>query len=303
MKRDYFALWGLLAAAFCIFLGISAFGDEVSVGSTTWRTSGMASAIFGSDDSPGPDGGLLPPAVLPDTAADIAADVDVADTSSIAASAAHALAHPEVALAPDSAAASPAMTAPADSGSYTVLFIGDSMLEGLGPRLAAYCEASGYDLYNVIWYSSTSEIWGNARLLSKYIDRVKPDFIFICLGANELFVRDITAKRQKHVKSILAEAGAIPYLWIGPPNWKPDTGINDLVRDNAPRGRFFLSDGMHFDRQKDGAHPTRHSAMEWMDSVVRWMPANCPQAPRFARPSNDQARAKRQFIHQPGKNP
>lgn len=299
MKRDYFALWGLLAAAFCIFLGISAFGDEVSIGSTTWRTSGMASRIFGDDAA---DDDLLPAALLPDTAAAIASDAAVIkpDTSATAPSAAHALAHPDTAAVTDIAASA---TAAGDSTAYTVLFIGDSMLEGLGPRLAAYCDASGFDLYNVIWYSSTSEIWGDARLLTKYIARVKPDFIFICLGANELFVRDIATKRKKHVRSILAEAGSIPYLWIGPPNWKPDTGINALVSDNAPEGRFFLSDGMEFDRQKDGAHPTGESAIAWMDSVMRWMPAHCPQAPRFAEPTKDKGRAKRQFIHQPGKNP
>lgn len=294
MKRDYFALWGLLAAAFIIFLGISAFGDEVSIGSSTWRTSGMASEIFGADltasQAAGEQATVEPDALC---APDSIAMADSAERPS----AAYALAHPE---AVDSVRA---ITEAADSGSRTLLFIGDSMLEGLGPRLAAYCEASGHKLYNVIWYSSTSEIWGNARLLSTYIDRVKPDFIFICLGANELFVRDIVSKRDKHVKSILAEAGSIPYLWIGPPNWKPDTGINDLVSANAPAGRFFLTNGMKFDRQKDGAHPTYESAIGWMDSVIRWMPAHCPGAPKFTMPEKKKGKATRQFIHQPGKNP
>jgi len=293
MKRDYFALWGLLATAFIIFLGISVFGDEVSIGSSTWRTSGMASEIFGEDClAKQPDMPERPKAL------------DGTDTSKVAKPAKNSeISEPAKITEPsDSSKASEAPDSIKPS-EYTVLFIGDSMLEGLGPRLAAYCEASGYKLYNVIWYSSTSEIWGNARLLTSYIKRVKPNFIFICLGANELSVKDIASKRDKHVKSILAEAGNIPYLWIGPPNWKPDTGINDLVRDNAPEGRFFQTNGMKFDRQKDGAHPTYESAIAWMDSVMRWMPDHCPQAPKFTTPDKKKGKATRQFVHRPGKKP
>lgn len=291
MKRDYLALWGLLAAAFIIFLGVSAFGDEISIGPSTWRTSGMASEIFGADRLLG--AGDQHEAVASSDTLGQTATTDSTERPS----AAYALTHPEAV-----AAASP-LAHPADSGKRTVLFIGDSMLEGLGQRLAAYCEASGHELYTVIWYSSTSEIWGNAHLLTSYIHRVKPDFLFICLGANELFVRDIASKRDKHVKSILAEAGTVPYLWIGPPNWKEDTGINDLIARNTPEGRFFLTNGMKFNRKRDGAHPTYESAAEWMDSVVRWMPAHCPDAPKFAAANKAKARPTRQFIHQPGKTP
>ncbi|MCM1451100.1 MAG: hypothetical protein NC102_02490 [Clostridium sp.] len=290
MKRDYFALWGLLAAAFIIFLGISAFGDEVSIGGSSWRTSGMAKEIFG-------EGAILPNmlSAAPDSSvlsapSDSTALSDLADSTNVAL---------DVQI-PDSISTP---SAPADSAGLTILFIGDSMLEGLGQRLAAYCDASGHKLYTVIWYSSTSEIWGNAKLLSKYISQVKPQFIFICLGANELFVRDIATKRDKHVKSILAEAGSIPYLWIGPPNWKEDTGINDLVASNVPKGRFFLTNGMKFNRKKDGAHPTYESAALWMDSVIRWMPVHCPDAPIFSAAEKTKARPARQYIHQPGANP
>lgn len=181
----------------------------------------------------------------------------------------------------------------------TLLFIGDSMLEGLSPRLAAYAKHNGHTLYSVIWYSSTTEVWGRSGKLKGYIDRLHPDFIFISLGANELFVSDIITKRDKYVKTLLAEIGDIPYLWIGPPNWKPDTGINRMISDNVPAGEFFLSDGMHFDRAKDGAHPTRSSAVEWMDSVVRWMNVNSPHPFRMDLPPTTTASAARIFVHQP----
>ncbi len=186
-----------------------------------------------------------------------------------------------------------------DTMAQNILFIGDSMLEGLSPRLAAYAKENGHKMNTVIWYSSTSNVWGECDTLKTFIRRFRPTYVFICLGANELFVRDIAKKRDKYVKTILSQIGDIPYLWIGPPNWKEDTGINDLIATNAKPGCFFLSNGMHFDRAKDGAHPTRSSAVQWMDSVVRWMPENCAHPIRLNIPQEKTAKPQRVVVLQP----
>lgn len=186
-----------------------------------------------------------------------------------------------------------------DTTSQTILFIGDSMLEGLSPRLAAYAKKNGHKLYTVIWYSSTSEIWGETTKLKDFITQFEPSYVFICLGANELFVKDIAAKRDKYVKNIISQIGELPYVWIGPPNWKEDTGINDLIASNVAPGTFFLSNGMHFDRASDGAHPTRSSAVQWMDSVVRWMPANSAHPIKLDKPDEVKAKATRVIVLQP----
>lgn len=215
-----------------------------------------------------------------------------------------AVADNAVTLAPDDTAtteeiAGTMFPVPCDTAAKTILFIGDSMLEGLGPRMAAYAEKNGHTLYTVIWYSSTSEVWGRSDKLRHYIDTLRPDYIFVCLGANELFVPDIASRRRGYVRNILNDIDTIPYVWIGPPNWKPDTGINALVASETADGTFFLSDGMHFERGKDGAHPTRRSAREWLDSVARWMPAHCLHPIRMDVPDTLSARAKRVFVHQP----
>lgn len=182
----------------------------------------------------------------------------------------------------------------------TFLFIGDSMLEGLYPRLAAYAKENGHKVYTVIWYSSTSEIWGETEKLKEYIAEFNPTYIFICLGANELFVKDIKEKRDKFVKNIITQIGDLPYLWIGPPNWKPDTGINELIESNTPEGYFFLSNGMQFDRLRDGAHPTRKSAIEWMDSILRWMPEKCANpVVNMKIPTESTARAEKVVVLKP----
>lgn len=151
------------------------------------------------------------------------------------------------------------------------LFIGDSMLEGLSKRFGAYANSSNAKLYSVIWYGSSTKKWGGSKRLSKYIQELKPDFILICLGGNELFIRNIKKERLKYVQSIVSEIGNIPYVWIGPPNWKKDTGINSMIKSVVGENRFFYSANLNFERAKDGMHPTRESSIVWMDEIVDWM--------------------------------
>lgn len=189
-------------------------------------------------------------------------------------------------------------TVKTDNSAKTILFIGDSMLEGLSPRLAAYAKKNGHTMYSVIWYSSTTEIWGSSTRLQDYMRKLKPNYVVICLGANELFVRDIAKKRRRYVEAMLRQIGNVPYIWIGPPNWKPDTGINDLLQSMLAPGTFYLSNGQKFERQRDGAHPTRQSAAAWMDRVCRWIVASSAHPIKLATPDVASAHC-RTFVHQP----
>ena len=191
--------------------------------------------------------------------------------------------------------------APLDTTAKNILFIGDSMLEGLAPRLAKYCDKNGHTLVEVIWYSSSSKVWGESGRLSELIAKYKPNYIFICLGANELYVPEIKRARRHFVKKILAEIGDIPYVWIGPPNWDEDTGINDLIEQEVDEGCFYLSAHDHFDRSRDGAHPTRASAHQWMDRVVKWVETEGAYPIRLEKPGEGISRASRIVIYQPPK--
>lgn len=262
MKKNYIGLWLLLSVAFVAFAVASAF-DEIKIGDYQLKSSGIADRLLSVRDL--------------DEAVDSVLDAAEADSSDYRQK----------------------FPAPLDTASKTILFIGDSMLEGLSPRMADYAAANGHVLYTVMWYSSTSERWGASDKLSGYIERLKPDYIFICLGANELFVKDIKEKRDGFVKNIISDIGAIPYVWIGPPNWKPDTGINGLIASNTVEGGYFKSDGMHFDRTKDGAHPTRSSAALWLDSVARWMPLHAAHPIKMTNPGDIKGKPRRIFVHQP----
>lgn len=250
MKRNYIGLWLLLAVSLLIVVILSSL-RHVRLFGVELRSSGIVEA-------------LTKPVEKIDTAA-----------------------APRLAAKTDTATKKPTFPVPLDTASHRILFIGDSMLEGLSPRLAAYAKANGHTLNSVIWYSSTSQIWAESDTLAVYLKRFKPTYIFISLGGNELFVKDIKTKRDKHVKALLSQIGNIPYVWIGPPNWKPDTGINDLIAENVPRGSFFLSNGMTFERSADGAHPTRASAALWLDSIARWMPAHCNHPIKMQLPPAD----------------
>lgn len=157
-----------------------------------------------------------------------------------------------------------------DTTSQRILLFGDSMVEGLGKRLRNYAAENNHECLNVIWYSSTTKIWAETDTLEHFKRTFNPTYIMISLGGNELFVRDLD-KREEYIKQIIQKFGDIPYIWIGPPNWKEDTGITALMEKHAKPHRYYPSKKLKFDRMSDGAHPTMNSAAKWMDSVAVWI--------------------------------
>ncbi len=163
-----------------------------------------------------------------------------------------------------------------DTSKQRILLIGDSMLEQLRWAMRDYCQANGDQLYTVMWYSAQTKWFGKYDTLSYYIKKIKPTYIFMVLGANELFVSDIKTKRAKYVKKIIKEFDTIPFIWVGPPNWKKDTGINQLIARYAKRGRYYPSidislNNPKFRRYRDGAHPLPSTAKYWMDQIAIWV--------------------------------
>ena len=186
-----------------------------------------------------------------------------------------------------------------DTTSKMILMIGDSMLESFGPRLANYAYENGHDLVYVIWYSSGTINWGGCNRITEYIKEYNPDFIVICLGGNELFIRDIKAKRQQYVDNILSQVGNIPYVWVGPPNWKDDTGINEMLQSSCKKGTFYLSKNDKFERSKDGAHPTRASGAKWCDRVCKWIMEESAYPILLNEPAPNAGKKRKVLVIQP----
>lgn len=260
MRKNYLLLWLLLAVSFAWFFWLSTF-EEIKVGPLKLKPSTLSERLLER-----PEESELPA---------LASGKLVTESHK----------------ATEQGGGDRPLAEP-DTASHSILIFGDSMLEGLNKRLAAYADANGHTLNSVIWYSSTSEVWGSCDTLKVYLRRFKPTYIFISLGGNELFAKDIAKRRAKWVKRLLEQVGDIPYVWIGPPNWKKDTGINELIASSVKDGCYFRSDGMHFDRQADGAHPTYASAALWMDSIARWMPLHSSHPIKMELPEAATGRPK-----------
>lgn len=154
-----------------------------------------------------------------------------------------------------------------DTTKQRILIIGDSMSGFLRLRLNDYCEHNGHSMYSVVWNSGNTVWYAETDTLDYFINRFNPTYIIIVLGSNELLLPK-PEYRQKHIDKIIEKIGNIPFVWVGPPNWREDTGINNLILRSVGRKRFFPSLNLTFDRLADGAHPTRQSAYKWMDSIA-----------------------------------
>lgn len=169
--------------------------------------------------------------------------------------------------APDTVAKADVMAE--DTTAQRVLIVGDSMVERLRRRMARYCHASGHELTSVIWYSSSTEWWSMCDTLQHFIDIVQPTHIYICLGGNELYVRDLDHRAQC-IAAVHRMCGDIPTVWIGPPNWCEDTGINELICREMGSDAYYPSYQYTYERASDKHHPTQAAADKWMDSIAAW---------------------------------
>ena len=157
-----------------------------------------------------------------------------------------------------------------DTARQRILFFGDSMVEGLVRRMADYAEENGHDLIKVVWYASTTQQWATTDTLQFFIRKYDPTFFIVCIGGNEQFVRDLP-KREGYIQHIIGDMGGKPFVWIGVPAWKEDTGFNSLVQRCVGEDRYFNSRRLTLKRGTDRMHPTFSAAEAWMDSIAAWM--------------------------------
>ena len=152
-----------------------------------------------------------------------------------------------------------------------VLLIGDSMCDGLGSRLSDYAAENGFEFHCVIWYGSTAKMWATTGDLRYHIERLRPTFIIMSLGTNDMGYHDYT-QRELWIQQIIKQFGDTPYLWIGPLTWRrfSDRTIVDVIRRNVAPNRFFDSTPVYCQRL-DGIHPTFPAAARWTDRICAWM--------------------------------
>jgi hypothetical protein len=153
-----------------------------------------------------------------------------------------------------------------------VLHIGDSFAGSLGSPLGKRLKAQG--LRYVLEYRDASYIptWASAPELTGYISRHSPDLVVVTLGANEF---ELTAPetRANAVKRLIRRFEGRPCVWITPPRWKPDSGILNVIHENAKPCRYLDSDTIvsSLSRKKDGIHPNDEGREVWAEAVMTWL--------------------------------
>ncbi len=234
MKSKYTGVWLLLSLSMVIIILI-AFSDDITIGKWTIKKGSYKELLLAEREKEANDS--------------IEAGLDEID---------------------DVSGGKP-KTVETDSTQQSILLIGDSMTLNLAYRLTQYAKQNGHTFHAVNWDSSNTKIWAESDTLRHFIREYDATYIFISLGSNELYLSKPEGHR-KYVEAILEKLDGRPYVWIGPPNWKEDAGLNDMIESACRKGGFFRSAGMTFERKKDKIHPTRQASALWIDSIARWMP-------------------------------
>ncbi|MCS6968631.1 MAG: SGNH/GDSL hydrolase family protein [Cytophagales bacterium] len=156
---------------------------------------------------------------------------------------------------------------------WRILLTGDSMGDGLFLAWRKLCQQGNFEIRYQPWYGSTTESWATTDRLENMIKQYRPSLVIFSLGSNQLRDHQIR-KKGDHIREIIRQFGNTEFVWIGPPNWREDTGINELIKKYVGKERFFESRGLTFERRKDGIHPTEKSAAVWADTIRRWIDQN-----------------------------
>jgi lysophospholipase L1-like esterase len=158
---------------------------------------------------------------------------------------------------------------PVSLAGKSVLLVGDSMAEGIGPYLQKKVEASGGRFINGQERSSTIIWWQGSGKLQQLLGQYHPDIVFIALGSNEIFLEQPEA-RAPLIKEMVAELGTRPAFWIGPPSWKPDKGLVHVIDENFQPDHFYNSNDLKVPRAPDGKHPTAQGYQTWTELIWNW---------------------------------
>jgi hypothetical protein len=157
-----------------------------------------------------------------------------------------------------------------DARPQRILLFGDSMVPVIAPRLADYCLENGHELFPAVWYGSSIIRWAWRDDLDKLLVEVDPSMVVAVLGSTELTVRDV-GECEPYVRVIARKVGHRKFVWIGPPNWREDTGVNALLGAALGDEVFFHSGTLAVDRGSDGIHPSGRGGAAWVDAFVRWL--------------------------------
>jgi lysophospholipase L1-like esterase len=163
-----------------------------------------------------------------------------------------------------------------------VLQVGDSFADALGIELGKLLKQSGVRTSLETKTPSYIGDWAFGKVLRKAIADYNPDLVLITLGANEIEI-PVPAQRVGPVQRLVKSLGDRPCVWILPPLWKPDTGVMQVIKDNARPCLVLDSSALvpALPRGPDHIHPNNEGKVIWANAVFEWLKqAREPQGPR-----------------------
>lgn len=181
-----------------------------------------------------------------------------------------------------SAAPAPAPPPPELPEGSRVLQIGDSFADALGIELGKLLKSSGVRTSLESKTPSYIGDWAYGPVLRKAISNYNPDLVLITLGANEVEI-PVPAQRVGPVQHLVKSLGGRPCVWILPPLWKQDTGVMQVIRDNASPCQVLDSSVLvpELPRGPDHIHPSSEGRVRWAAAVFEWLKqAREPAGPR-----------------------
>ena len=173
---------------------------------------------------------------------------------------------------------------PALSGKI-VLHVGDSMVGGnfgLTKALDQRFTAEGAKFIRDYKVSESIVSYDHSPKLKDLLAKHKPDIVILTLGTNDVFV-PFPAALAPNVQNIVKRIGARECYWMGPPTWKPDTGIVQVIKDHVAPCKFYDSSSLKLQRAGDGIHPTDRGGAEWATGFWTFFRQASPAADAGAR--------------------
>ena len=163
-----------------------------------------------------------------------------------------------------------------------MLQVGDSFAAALGIELGKLLKQAG--LRTSLESKTPSYIgdWAFGPVLKKAISDYNPDLVLITLGANEVEI-PVPAQRVGPIQRLVKSLGDRPCVWILPPLWKQDTGLMQVIKDNARPCQVLDSSVLvpSLPRGADHIHPSSEGRVIWATAVFEWLKqAREPAGPR-----------------------
>ncbi len=160
-----------------------------------------------------------------------------------------------------------AETAPQESH----LVIGDSMAWALGNGLKALADKDGSaKVRTSSKISGTIRAFARGKRVQKALRRRKYSKVILVLGTNDSLV-PYPERLTRYVKEVVASVEGHECYWVGPPMWREDTGIVEVIRREAGHCAFFDSSDLVLERRRDKIHPSRKGAEQWAEAVHLWI--------------------------------